>query len=83
MDRVYQLMSTQAQYWSDSWDTIESTARKGMWGNSRGVYEKRRPARDQAIPLPPAPGLDLSYYSDWAQANAKRLQLAEDSTSRE
>ncbi len=43
------------------------------------IYEKRRPARDQGIPLPPAPGADLSYGSDWAQGNARRLQLAEDS----
>ncbi len=81
MDRLYQLMSTQAQVWTDSWDTIESTARKGIWGNSRGVYEKRRPARDQSVPLPPAPGADLSYHSDWAQTNARRLQLAEDATA--
>ena len=81
MDRLYQLMSTQAQFWSDSWDTIPSTARKGIWGNSRGVYEQRRPARDQAIPLPPSPGADLSYHTGWAQENAKRLQLAEDAAA--
>ena len=79
MDRVYHLMSTQAQSWTDSWDTIESTARKGIWGNSNRIYETRQPARDQGIPLPPAPGADLSYASDWAQGNARRLQLAEDS----
>src|SRR5207245_9219320 len=45
MDRLYQLMSTQAQFWNDSWDTIQSTARKGIWGNSNGIYDKRRPAR--------------------------------------
>ena len=81
MDRLYQLMSTQAQFWTDSWDTIQSTARKGIWGNSRGVYPERRPARDQAIPLPPAPRADLSYHSEWAQENAKRLQLVEGATS--
>jgi hexosaminidase len=78
MDRLYQLMSTQAQFWTDSWDTIQSTARKGIWGNSRGVYEQRRPARDQSIPLPPPPDAGLSYHSAWAQENARRLQLAED-----
>ena len=76
MDRVYQLMSTQAQFWSDSWDTGPSNARKPIWGNSNAIYEKPRPARDQNIPLPPVPGADLSYRSDWAQQNAKRLQLA-------
>jgi hexosaminidase len=79
MDRLYQLMSTQAQIWTDSWDTVQSTARKGIWGNSDAIYEKRRPARDQSIPLPPAPAADLSYHSDWAQTNARRLQLVEES----
>jgi len=78
MDRLYQLMSTQAQFWTDSWDTIQSTARKGIWGNSNSIYDKRRPARDQSIPLPPAPGADLSYRSDWAENNARRLQLVDD-----
>jgi hexosaminidase len=50
-----------------------------IWGNSEGIYEQRRPARDQSIPLPPAPAADLSYHSDWAQSNARRLQLIEDS----
>jgi hexosaminidase len=81
MDRLYQLMSTQAQIWTDSWDTVQSTARKGIWGNSEGIYDKRRPARDQSIPLPPAPEADLSYHSDWAQTNARRLQLVEESLS--
>ena len=81
MDRLYQLMSTQAQFWTDSWDTIQSTARKGIWGNSRGIYEQRRPARDQGIPLPPSPGAGLSYRSGWAQENAKRLELAEDAAA--
>ena len=56
MDRVYQLMSTQAQFWSDSWETSPSNARKPIWGNSNGLFEQPRPARDQSIPLPPLPG---------------------------
>lgn len=75
MDRVYQLMSTQAQVWADSWDPIASTARTGIWGNSNGVYESRRPAHDQAIPIPPAPDASLRYRSDWAETNHRRLQL--------
>ena len=78
VDRLYQLMSTQAQFWNDSWDSMQSTARKGIWGNSNGIYDKRRPARDQTIPLPPAPAANLSYRSDWAANNAKRLQLVDD-----
>jgi hexosaminidase len=76
MDRLYQLMSTQAQFWSDSWETSPSNARKPIWGNSNGVYEKPRPARDQSIPLPPVPSPDLSYRSEWAAQNSGRLQLA-------
>jgi hypothetical protein len=78
MDRLYQLMSTQAQFWTDSWDTAPSTARKGIWGNSASIYDPRRPARDQSIPLPPAPAADLSYQSDWAESNARRLALADE-----
>src|SRR5207247_5361684 len=38
--------------------------------------EPPRPARDQSIPLPPVPAADLTYHSEWAGQNAKRLQLA-------
>jgi hypothetical protein len=75
MDRLYQLMSTQAQFWSDSWDTSPSNARKSIWGNSNGPFEQPRPARDQSIPLPPLPAPDLVYRSEWTAQNAARLQL--------
>ncbi|HYM12334.1 MAG TPA: beta-N-acetylhexosaminidase [Bryobacterales bacterium] len=77
MDQVYQLLSTQAQLWSDSWETVASTARKPIFGNSDNVYKPRRPAHDQSLPLPPAPAPEnLRFASTWAQENAKRLQLA-------
>ena len=76
MDRVYQLMSTQAQFWSDSWDTAPTKSRKPIWGNSNGPFDPPRPARDQSIPLPPVPAADLSYHSEWPAQNSKRLQLA-------
>ena len=76
MDRVYQLMSTQAQFWSDSWDTAPAKARKPIWGNSNGPFDPPRAARDQSIPLPPVPAADLAYHSEWAAQNARRLQLA-------
>ena len=79
MDRVYRLMSTQAQFWSDSWETSPSNARKPIWGNSNGPFEQPRPARDQSIPLPPVPAADLAYRSEWAAQNAGRVQLAADS----
>jgi hexosaminidase len=76
MDRLYQLMSAQAQFWSDSWETSPSTARKPIWGNSNGVFETPHPARDQNIPLPPVPAADLGNHSEWRVQNASRLQLA-------
>jgi len=76
MDRTYQLMSTQAQFWGDSWDTTPSTARKGIWGNSEHIWETRHPAHDQTLLLPPAPNADLTYQSDWAKENARRIELA-------
>jgi hexosaminidase len=76
MDRTYQLMSTQAQFWSDSWETAVSKARKPIWGNSNGPIDPPRPARDQTLVLPPVPGADLRYVSDWGAQNARRLQLA-------
>lgn len=61
MDRVYELLSYQAQFWNDSWETGPSTARKPILGYSQGMFPQPRPARDQYITLPPAPSArDLS-----------------------
>lgn len=62
MDRIYELMSRQAQFWDDSWERKPSTARKGIWGNSNGIFRPRHPASDQTIALPPIPGgSDLGF----------------------
>ncbi|MGO8719676.1 MAG: glycoside hydrolase family 20 zincin-like fold domain-containing protein [Acidobacteriaceae bacterium] len=76
MDRIYQLMSEQAQSWIDSWDLTPSRSRKPLLGNSHGIYKTPRPAHDQSIPLPPAPGSDLEYRSTWSGENARRIALA-------
>jgi hypothetical protein len=81
MDRLYQLMSEQAQFWADSWDTVPSTARKPIWGNSYEIYETPRPAHDQVLPLPMAPTNDLEYRAWWTEENARRIALASDSMS--
>ena len=73
VDRLYQLMSLQAQFWSDSWDTAPSTARKPIFGNSNTVYQPPRPARDQTLPLP-----EPASPAEWIAANSRRLQLAAD-----
>ena len=76
MDRVYRLMSEQAQSWSDSWDPMPSKARKPIWGSSYEIFKTPKPAHDQTLPLPPAPGRDLEYSSSWSTENAKRVALA-------
>jgi hexosaminidase len=76
VERLYRLMSYQAQFWSDSWETGPSKSRKPIWGNSNRIYNPRQPARDQLIPLPPAPTAELMYRSAWRNQNARRLELA-------
>jgi hypothetical protein len=76
MDRVYQLMSDQAQSWNDSWDPMESKARKPIWGSSYAIFNPPHPAHDQTLPLPAAPANDLSYTSTWSAENARRIALA-------
>ena len=78
MGRMYQLMSYQAQTWTDTWDRIDSTARKPIWGNSDKIFQPRRPAYDQAIPLPDVPAANLTYSGNWTRANARRLQAVDE-----
>jgi hypothetical protein len=77
MDRVYQLMSYQAQVWNDTWDTVPTTARKPIWGNSEGLFNPPKPAHDQTIPLPAAPAATLEYPGIWSRDNAQRLRSVE------
>jgi hexosaminidase len=79
MARVYQLMSTQAEFWSSTWDREPSSARKPIFGNSDHIYEPRRPAHDQTLPLPPVPqGEYLHVGFNWDIENARRVQMAQD-----
>jgi hexosaminidase len=79
MGRVYQLMSTQAEFWDSSWDLEPSSARKPIFGNSYGIFKPPRPAHDQTLPLPPVPqGKYLRLGFDWGAANARRVKMAED-----
>ncbi len=80
MDRVYQLLSWQAEFWSDSWETTTSKARKPIFGNSNAIYRPPRPVRDQTLTLPPVPSPEnLGFQSSWERDNAQRLQLATES----
>jgi hypothetical protein len=61
IDSIYRLLSSQAQYWKKSWLTTKSSLRTPIVGNSRGIYDKPRPATDQTLPLLPVPSSgDLS-----------------------
>jgi len=78
MNRVYQLMSQQAQFWSDSWEPGPAS-RIGLFGNSEGIFNPRKPEKDQTLTLPPAPARDLKAAGkSWSSDNARRLQLAAD-----
>jgi hypothetical protein len=76
MDRVYQVMSDQAQSWNDSWDPIESKARKPIWRSSSAIFSPRHPAHDQTLPLPPIPDSGLNYSSTRTKDNSRRIALA-------
>ena len=78
MNRVYQLMSEQAQFWSDSWERGPSW-RKPIFGYSEGIYHPRKPLKDDTLALPAAPAPDLKFDPSWIAENARRLQLASDS----
>jgi len=79
MARVYQLMSTEAQFWNSSWDRQPSTSREPMFGNPHQIYDVRRPAHDQTLQLPPVPqGKYLLLPFDWTQENLQRVKMAQD-----
>jgi hexosaminidase len=78
MGRLYELVSTQAEFWDSSWDREPSSARKPIFGNSRGIFKPRHPAHDQTLPLPPVPqGEYLRLPYDWGNLNARRVKQAE------
>lgn len=77
MGRLYQLMSEQAQFWEDSWETGPSAERSPILGNSYGIFNPPRPAHDQYLPLLPAPEPALLHLGHkWGLENPKRLELA-------
>ncbi len=78
MDRVYQLLSRQAQFWTISWDREPSTLRTPIVGNSEGIYKIPEPATDWTLPDLPVPSAkDLSLDKDWSADNSLRLQSAQ------
>ncbi|MBU6398698.1 MAG: family 20 glycosylhydrolase [Verrucomicrobia bacterium] len=83
MARVYQLLSQQARFWADSWETTSSRARTPIFGNSYGVFHPPRPARDQTLPALPIPSLpNLQCQRDWTADNSRRLELTDEFLAR-
>ncbi len=77
MGRLYQLMSQQARFWEDSWETGPSKARTPIFGYSKGVFNSPHYARDQYLPLLPVPSPDvLRLPYNWNMENQRRLELA-------
>jgi hypothetical protein len=77
MERLYQLMSYQAQFWVDSWERVDSTARKPIFGYSRRINIPRQAAKDFALELPETPApVTLGYAYPWSWANRRRLELS-------
>jgi hypothetical protein len=78
MNRVYQLLSNQAEFWNNSWDWESSKLRTPIIGNSTGIYDIPEPAMDQTLPFLPVPsGRDLSLDKDWSADNFRRIQSGE------
>jgi hexosaminidase len=76
MDRIYQLMSLQAQFWESSWEWGPSAARSILFGNSDAIFP--RAPRDQVISLPPVPQGEFLWVDyDWRKVNARRRELVE------
>jgi hexosaminidase len=75
MGRLYQLMSTQAQFWATSWDRKPSAALPLIFGYSYGTGPFT--PHIQTLPLPPVPAAGyLHLVSNWSQQNARRVALA-------
>ena len=77
MGRLYQLMSQQARFWEDSWESGPSNARTPIFGYSGGVFNPPHYEHDQYLPLLPVPSPDLLRLPyNWNMENQKRVDLA-------
>jgi len=75
MGRLYQLMSTQAQFWSSSWDREPSGALPLVFGYSYGIGPFT--PEIETLALPPVPTADyLRSRGNWRHENTERVRLA-------
>lgn len=76
--KIFQLMSSQSQFWNDSWESAPLQLRTPIVGNSEGMFNEPRHLKDQTLlPLPSFKSNSLSLDRDWNVLNAQRLTLAE------
>jgi hypothetical protein len=76
--KIYQLMSSQSQFWDDSWEWAPLQLRTPIVGNSEGIFDEPRHLKDQTLlALPAFSGNGLSLEKDWNALNAQRLKAAE------
>ncbi|CAL1518505.1 beta-N-acetylhexosaminidase [Chitinophaga sp. MM2321] len=77
IDTIYRLLSTQAEFFDQSWNWGPSQLRKPILGNSYGILDTAKPAFDQFLPMLPVPAANsLKPAFDWDTANEQRLKLA-------
>ncbi|MEJ7588400.1 MAG: beta-N-acetylhexosaminidase [Ferruginibacter sp.] len=78
MNKVYQSLSVQAGFWTNSWEWQPANNRTPIFGYSAGIYDVPRQAKDQTLPFVPVPSsLNLSLSEDWNIKNKERLDAAE------
>lgn len=77
IEKVYQLLSSQAQFYDESWEWKPSKWRKPIFGNHAEIYQTPKPARDQTLPMLPVPSAkDFSIKGDWSKAHQQLLLSA-------
>jgi len=76
MGRIYQLMSTQAQFFATSWDSEPSAKLPLIFGYSYGTGPFAPQAETLPLPSVPTPGY-LRLSGNWSEGNSKRVDLAE------
>ena len=73
MGRLYQLMSTQAQFFATSWDSEPGGPLVFGYSYGIGPFTPHKPA----LPLPAVPAADYLHLAhNWLQENTARVELA-------
>ena len=80
MGRLYQLMSTQAQFWASSWDSEPGGPLVFGYSYGIGPFTPHKPT----LPLPPVPAADYLHLAhNWLQENATARRTGLEISGRE